>query len=198
MSWINTLKKQLKNKMENLHILPTDLNKEVWKDVKGYEGIYKVSNFGRVKSLGNEFSRKERLLKPSLQSKGYLTVVLQKNGIRNMVLVHRLVAEYFVSNPLNKPQVNHINGVKTDNNIENLEWVSHRENLDHAIKNNLTLKGEENRNSKLKDVDVVKIHFLLQKGITTKELSESYNVSYSTIDGIRTNRYWKHLNLPKI
>jgi hypothetical protein len=171
---------------------------EEWKDIVRYEGYYQVSNLGKVKSLGNEFSRKERLLKPSLQSKGYLTVVLQKNGIRNMVLVHRLVAEYFVSNPLNKPQVNHINGVKTDNNIENLEWVSHRENLDHAIKNNLTLKGEENRNSKLKDVDVVKIHSLLQKGITTKELSESYNVSYSTIDGIRTNRYWKHLNLPKI
>jgi len=171
---------------------------EEWKDIVRYEGYYQVSNLGKVKSLGNEFSRKERLLKPSLQSKGYLTVVLQKNGIRNMVLVHRLVAEYFVSNPLNKPQVNHINGVKTDNNIENLEWVFHRENLDHAIKNNLTLKGEENRNSKLKDVDVVKIHSLLQKGITTKELSESYNVSYSTIDGIRTNRYWKHLNLPKI
>jgi hypothetical protein len=181
--------------MKNIHLLPTS---EVWKDIVGYEGLYQVSNLGNVKSLGNEFSRKERVLKPSLQSKGYLTVVLQKNGIRNMVLVHRLVAEYFVSNPLNKPQVNHINGVKTDNNIENLEWVYHRENLDHAIKNNLTLKGEENRNSKLKDVDVVKIHSLLQKGITTKELSESYNVSYSTIDGIRTNRYWKHLNLPKI
>jgi hypothetical protein len=181
--------------MKNIHIIPTS---EVWKDIVGYEGLYQVSNLGNVKSLGNEFSRKERVLKPSLQSKGYLTVVLQKNGIRNMVLVHRLVAEYFVSNPLNKPQVNHINGVKTDNNIENLEWVYHRENLDHAIKNNLTLKGEENRNSKLKDVDVVKIHSLLQKGITTKELSESYNVSYSTIDGIRTNRYWKHLNLPKI
>jgi hypothetical protein len=180
---------------KNIHLLPTS---EEWKDIVRYEGYYQVSNLGKVKSLGNEFSRKERLLKPSLQSKGYLTVVLQKNGIRNMVLVHRLVAEYFVSNPLNKPQVNHINGVKTDNNIENLEWVYHRENLDHAIKNNLTLKGEENRNSKLKDVDVVKIHSLLQKGITTKELSESYNVSYSTIDGIRTNRYWKHLNLPKI
>ena len=115
-----------------------------------------------------------------------------------MVLVHRLVAEHFIDNNESKHQVNHINGDKTDNNIENLEWVSHRENLDHAIKNNLILKGEENRNSKLKDVDVIKIHSLLQKGTTTKELSESYNVSYSTIDSIRTNRYWKHLNLPKI
>jgi hypothetical protein len=171
---------------------------EVWKNIIGYEGYYQVSSFGNVKSLGNKFTRKERFLKLSPQSKGYLTVVLQKNATRKMMLVHRLVAEHFISNTEYKPQVNHINGDKTDNVIENLEWVSHRENLDHAIKNNLTLKGEENRNSKLKDIDVVKIHSLLQKGVTTKELSESYNVSYSTIDGIRTNRYWKHLNLFKI
>lgn len=181
--------------MKNIHVKS---KLEVWKDIKDYEGIYQVSNFGNVKSLGNEFSRKERFLKLSPQSKGYLTVVLQKNATRKMVLVHRIVAEHFIGNTESKPQVNHINGDKTDNSIENLEWVSHKENLDHAIKNNLTLKGEENRNSKLKDVDVINIHSLLQKGITIKELSESYNVSYSTIDGIRTNRYWKHLNLLKI
>lgn len=185
--------------MKNVFILPTDKpSEEVWKDIIGYEGLYQVSNFGNVKSLGNNFTRKERLLKLSPQSKGYLTVVLQKNGKRKTTLVHRLVAEYFIPNLDKKLQVNHINGIKTDNRVENLEWVSHRENLDHAIKNNLTLKGEENPNSKLKDVDVIKIHSLLQKGVTTKELSESYNVSYSTIDGIRKNTYWKHLNLPKI
>lgn len=179
----------------NIHILPT---LEIWKDVIGYEGLYQVSNLGNVKSLGNEFSRKERLLKLSFQSKGYLTVVLQKDAKRKMVLVHRLVAEHFILNIYNKPQVNHINGIKTNNRVENLEWVSHRENLDHAINNDLTLKGEKNKKSKLKDVDVIEIHSLLQKGTTTKELSETYNVSYSTIDGIRTNKYWKHLNLPKI
>ena len=135
--------------MKNIHILP---NLEVWKDIKYYEGIYQVSNFGNVKSLGNSFSRKERFLKLSPQSKGYLTVVLQKNATRKMVLTHRLVAEHFIYNTESKRQVNHINGDKTDNIVENLEWVSHRENLDHAIKNNLTLKGEENRNSKLKDI----------------------------------------------
>ena len=185
--------------MKNVHILSTDkASREVWKDVVGYEGLYQVSNFGNVKSLGNEFSRKERLLKLSPQSKGYLTIVLQKNATRKMVLVHRLVAEHFIDNTESKAQINHINGIKTDNRVENLEWVSHRENLNHAIKNNLTLKGEENRNSKLKDVDVIKIHSLLQKGTATKELSETYNISYSTIYGIRTNIYWKHLNLPKL
>jgi hypothetical protein len=185
--------------MKNIHLLPTDkVSEQIWKDVIGYEGLYQVSNLGNVKSLGNKFSRKERLLKLSFQSKGYLTVVLQKDAKRKMVLVHRIVAEHFIHNVESKPQINHIDGNKTNNAIENLEWVSHRENLNHAIKNNLTLKGEENRNSKLKDVDVIKIHSLLQKGTTTKELSETYNVSYSTIDSIRTNRYWKHLNLPKI
>lgn len=185
--------------MKNIHIIPTDKpSREVWKDIIGYEGLYQVSNLGNVKSLGNSFSRKERFLKLSPQSKGYLTVVLQKNATRKMVLVHRLVAEHFIDNTESKLQVNHINSDKTDNRVENLEWVSYRENLDHAINNNLTLKGEKNKNSKLKDNDVIEIHSLLQKGTTTKELSEFYKVSYSTIDSIRTNRYWKHLNLPKI
>ena len=155
--------------MKNVHILSTDkASREVWKDVVGYEGLYQVSNFGNVKSLGNNFTRKERFLKLSPQSKGYLTVVLQKNATRKMVLVHRLVAEHFIDNSESKPQVNHINGDKTDNRVENIEWVSHRENLDHAIKNNLTLKGEENRNSKLKDSDVIKIHSLYKKELLQK------------------------------
>ena len=113
---------------------------------------------------------------------GYFQV--RSTRLNKTFSVHRMVAETYIPNIKNKSDVNHINGIKTDNRVENLEWVLHRENLDHAIKNNLVLKGEKNRNSKLKDVDVIKIHSLLQKGITTKELSETYNVSYSTIDGI--------------
>jgi hypothetical protein len=171
---------------------------EVWKDVIGYEGIYQVSNFGNVKSLGNEFSRKERLLKLSFQSKGYLTVVLQKYAKRKMVLVHRLVAEHFISNIDNKPQINHINGIKTDNRLENIEWVSHRENLDHAIENNLVLKGDKNPTSKLKENEVITIHDFLSKGVCIEILSKRYSVSFDTISGIRSGRYWKYLKLPKI
>jgi len=185
--------------MKNIHIIPTDKpSNEIWKVVIGYEGLYQVSNFGNVKSLGNEFSRKERLLKPSLQSKGYFNVVLQKNGKRKTVLVHRLVAEHFIPNIKNKPQVNHINGIKTDNRAENLEWLSHRENLDHAIENNLVLKGDKNPTSKLKENDVITIHNFLSKGICIEVLSKKYNVSFDTISGIRSGRYWKYLKLPKI
>jgi hypothetical protein len=171
---------------------------EVWKDVIGYEGLYQVSNFGNVKSLGNEFSRKERLLKLSFQSKGYLTVVLQKDTKRKMVLVHRLVAEHFIPNINNKPQVNHINGIKTDNRLENIEWVSHRENLDHAIENNLVLKGDKNPTSKLKENEVITIHDFLFKGVCIEVLSKRYNIAFDIISGIRSGRYWKYLKLPKI
>jgi hypothetical protein len=186
--------------MKNIHLIPTDnkSSNETWKNIIDYEGLYQVSNFGNVKSLGNEFTRKERLLKLSPQSKGYLTVVLQKNTTRKMVLVHRLVAEYFIPNIDNKPQVNHINGIKTDNRIENLEWVSHRENLNHAIENNLVLKGDKNPTSKLKENEVIMIHNLLSKGVCIKALSKKYNVSFGTISGIRSGRYWEYLKLPKI
>lgn len=184
--------------MKNIHILPTPKDFEVWRDVIGYEGLDQVSNFGNVKSLGNEFSRKERILKPLVQSKGYINIVLQKDGKRKMVLMHRLVAEYFISNPDNKLQINHINGIKIDNRVENLEWVSHRENLDHAIENNLVLKGELNPTSKLKTADVLEIHKLLSFGITVDALSKKYKVSKETISGIKSRRYWKHLDLPKI
>lgn len=168
---------------------------EVWRDIIGYEGYYQVSNLGNVKSLGNDFSRKERLLKLSLQGKGYFGVVLQKYGVRKPTLVHRLVAIHFISNNDNKPQVNHINGVKTDNRVENLEWVTHRENLDHAINNDLTLKGQCNPTSKLKETEVLEIYNFLKIGVKVEYLQTKYNISKDVIIGIKSGIYWKHLNL---
>jgi hypothetical protein len=115
--------------MKNIHVLPTF---EVWKDLVGYEGYYQVSNFGNVKSLGNEFSRKEKNLKSSLDNNGYLQVSLQKNSIRKTFKIHKLVAICFLNHTpdgTNKIVVDHINEIKTDNNLENLRLVSNRENL---------------------------------------------------------------------
>lgn len=105
---------------------------EIWKNVKGYEGLYEVSNFGRVKSL-----RKEKILKLGRDKKGYLIVGLCKNGKQRTFKAHRLVTEHFLNNPYNLPYVNHKDGNKTNNNVSNLEWCTQKENIQHAIANDL-------------------------------------------------------------
>ena len=108
---------------------------EIFKDVKGYEGYYEVSNLGRVRSTSYKGIK---ILKPSITKSGYLNVIFCINQKREHKLVHRLVAETFIPNPKNKPQVNHINGIKTDNRVENLEWCTASENGLHAYKNGLS------------------------------------------------------------
>ena len=108
---------------------------EEWRDIKGYEGKYKISSHGRVKSLPKEGNAyKEVMLKPLITNKGYSRVCLFKNNSRKYVSIHRLVADTFISNPYNKPQVNHIDGNKTNNKVDNLEWCNQSENELHAHK----------------------------------------------------------------
>lgn len=99
---------------------------EVWKDIKGYEGDYMVSNWGNVKRLEGLDSlghlRKERILKPLKNDKGYLRVQLSKNGKKRIYFVHRLVAQAFIPNPDNLPCINHKDECKSNNNVDNLEW----------------------------------------------------------------------------
>lgn len=117
------------------------MNDEVWKDIKGYEGIYQVSNKGRIKSLsrklwnGNSyFVSKEKVLKAAIDNVGYPTVVLYgKDNTHKTVRVHRLVAEAFIPNPNNDRVVNHLDGGRTNNNVDNLEWCSHKHNTQYAV-----------------------------------------------------------------
>ena len=101
------------------------MKKEYWKPVVGYEGLYEVSNWGRVKSI--RFG-KERILKPGTCGRGYLFVNLCKNGKVKLYYVHRLVAESFIPNPNNYPIINHKDENKTNNSVGNLEWCSYRYN----------------------------------------------------------------------
>lgn len=115
--------------------------KEIWKDIQGYEGLYQVSNLGNVKSLNWNHCNQQKLLSLDFngtETKGrYYKVTLFKNHKRKGHLVHRLVAEAFIPNPKNKPQVNHIDGNKINNCVSNLEWVTEKENVNHAIKHEL-------------------------------------------------------------
>lgn len=114
--------------------------KEIWKDIKGYEGKYMVSNQGRVMSLGRNvkfgthFRHVEpKILKPRQYPIGYLYVMFFPNNKAKIKKIHRLVAEAFIPNPENKPCINHKNGLKTDNRVENLEWCSYSENTQHSM-----------------------------------------------------------------
>lgn len=118
---------------------------EEWKDIEGYEGIYQVSNLGNVKSLerkvwcgrgrGYYKTIPEKILKTGESGRGYLKVILCKGGKSKSCKVHRLVAETFIPNPQGLPEVNHISEDKTDNSLENLEWVSHEYNLNYGTRN---------------------------------------------------------------
>lgn len=102
---------------------------EIWKDIKGYEGLYQVSSEGRVKSLGGGDRYKvTRLLNGYVGNNGYRVVTMWKNGSSKLKTIHRLVAETFIDNPENKPQVDHMNTIRTDNRICNLRWVTYKEN----------------------------------------------------------------------
>ena len=120
---------------------------EIWKEVAGYEGLYQVSNRGRVKSLGywiygegRGFPRKkkERILTPCMAGTKYYFVTLAHRGSHKMALIHRLVAEAFLPNPLKKSDVNHKDGNKLNNDVRNLEWCTRQENIRHAFANGLS------------------------------------------------------------
>lgn len=111
---------------------------EIWRDVKGYEGVYQVSNLGRVKRIGkyrNQVREWEsnRLLKPAKKNNGYMYCQLSKDNKTSPKMVHRLVAEAFIENPENKPTVNHIDGNRANNVVENLEWATYTENNVHML-----------------------------------------------------------------
>lgn len=119
--------------------------KEIWKDIKDYEGLYQVSNLGRVKSLNHirkngknsKYMQKGKVLHKWISCCGYYQVVLSKNGKVKRLTIHRIVAQVFIPNTLNKPQVNHKDGNKLNNCVDNLEWCTRSENQLHAWKNGL-------------------------------------------------------------
>lgn len=125
------------------------MKQEIWKDIPGSEGLYQVSSLGRIKGLPRDVNNhtgvihlKERYLKGHPVTKGYIQVQLASRPKRLVKLIHVLVAQAFIPNPHNYPQVNHINGVKSDNRAENLEWCDNSMNQIHAYKLGLNRRGD--------------------------------------------------------
>lgn len=161
---------------------------ETWKPVVGYEGIYEVSNIGNIKN-----SKTNKILKQPKRS-GYPSVGMAKNKIAKNHRIHRLVAMAFIENPENKRCVNHKDGNKLNNNVENLEWCTHSENNYHAMKNGLnhSRKGHEQKFSKLTNEMVIEIIEKLKTNFPT-EICKQYNVSSRTIYDIKLGNTWSWL-----
>lgn len=117
------------------------MNREIWKDIEGYKGLYQVSNKGRVKSMNYRGIGREGILKPVINSRGYCQVIVYVNSNRTHKLIHRLVAEAFIPNPNNLPQVNHIDECKLNNHISNLEWCTAEQNMNHGTRNERAATG---------------------------------------------------------
>lgn len=176
---------------------------EIWKDIPGFQNIYQASNIGRIRSKThlinghcNKVWKQGRILKQQKSKKGYMQAALMiAPKKRYNPGVHRLVALAFISNPENKPQVNHINGCKTNNTVSNLEWVNNSENQIHAVKNNLINPnyGESHHNSKLSNKDVLIIRQKINDGESIKNLSKDYNISSSALCQIKFKRTYTNI-----
>jgi hypothetical protein len=155
---------------------------EVWEETEFVN--YQISNIGRVKNKNTQ-----KILKPVLNSGGYYQVFLEKKAVK----IHRLVAKSFINDIFDKKEVNHKNGIKTDNRVYNLEWVTASENMKHAYKNGLnSKKGEKHSRNILKNDDIIKI-YENKNNLTQKELSKLYKVGVTQINKILCDVSWTHI-----
>lgn len=163
-------------------------SEEKWAAIEGFEGLYEISNLGRLKRLISG-----RPIISSFYSKGgnYLHTNLRLNRISHRASIHIEVAKAFVPNPENKPYVNHLDGYKDNPRWDNLEWSTIQENNNHARETGLNnSKGEGSSNSKLTNEDVI---YIVSSSLSNKELAEMFCIKASTISGIRRGKAWVHL-----
>lgn len=176
-----------------------------WRPIAGFEGCYAVSSFGVIQSLpreevvkssrtgGHVRCRSGRIMKTRVGLNGREFVALRKGSNVRMSQVHRLVAEAFIPNPEDKPEVNHKDGNPLNNHVDNLEWCTRRENIQHAIENGLTLRGQKVGTSKLVESDVIVISLRLLSGETQTSIAKDFNVSNHAIHKIACGDNWSWL-----
>jgi hypothetical protein len=159
---------------------------ELWKLIA--DSNYMISNLGRVQNRDTGYIRN-----CSKNDKGYLHFTVNYLGTQRTLKVHRLVAKSFIDNPFNLPEVNHSDCNKENNTVSNLEWISSRDNISHAVLNNRFTVGSAHPKSKLNEKDVIEIRSMLSTGISCSEISKHFNVHWKSIKDIETGKNWKHL-----
>ena len=174
---------------------------EEWKDIEGFEGFYKISNLGNVMSMGGwcgTSKRNQMIRSTSITKDGYVKVRLMRNGKDRTSRIHRLVAEAFIPNPENKKTVNHIDGVKTNNNVVNLEWANRSEQMHHAYELGLktAMIGSTNTQAKLTDEQVREIrktYVRQSKEFGTVALGKKYGVTNRVIGLVVSGKAYRNV-----
>lgn len=165
---------------------------EIWKPVpiSGLENLYTVSSKGRISRV-----KSGKILKPHVNKKGYLSIALCKKCRYTKAYIHRLVLMAFTTSHLK--QVNHKNGIKADNTLENLEWVSARENLLHACRTLGVRTGSNHWNAKLDDASVAEMRSAHSSGESVMSITRRFTVSHATVSRILSGKIWRQINLPR-
>jgi hypothetical protein len=172
----------------------SDFPNEEWRAVPGYEGYFAVSNLGRLKRVKSGRSTYPNRILTGRTVFGYTRVKLSKQGVKKEIYVHQLVARAFLPAIEGKPFINHKDGNKLNNRVENLEWVNTQENNQHAYDVGLKRRGETHHQSKLSAEEVRQIKIRLANGEKVSELAADFNVCHATVWQIQKGNNWKHIH----